>query len=65
MAHYFVKGDGRGTLVAAVDDAKDRAAAVFGNTGKILIDMISRQDWDWWDASGEKPKVGGRSGSTA
>ncbi|MVA99820.1 hypothetical protein GN330_21430 [Nitratireductor sp. CAU 1489] len=65
MTHYFVKVDSRGTLVAAVDDAKHRAAAVFGNTGKTPIDMISQQDWDSWDAGGEKANVGGPSGPTA
>lgn len=51
----LVKVDSQDTLVAAVDDAMARAAAIFGSNERTLIDSVSQSDWDVWDASGEKP----------
>jgi len=53
----LVKVDSQDTLVAAVDDANSRARNIFGSGMKTLIETISQQDWDTWDASEERPNV--------
>ena len=62
MTQDFVKVDSQDTLMAAVDDAMERAIAVFGDKKDTLIDMISQADWDSWDASGETPNVADSAG---
>ena len=57
MTQDSVKVDSQDTLVAAVDDAKLRAAAVFGSDTNTLIDTVSQGEWDAWDASTEQPNI--------
>jgi hypothetical protein len=57
MTQSVVNIDSHDTLVSAMTDAEARAASVFGAQSKTLIDSISNNDWECWDASLEKPNV--------
>lgn len=57
MTHDVVNIDSHDTLVLAMQDAETRAASVFGGHGKTLVELIPQDDWDSWDASGERPNV--------
>lgn len=52
-----VKIDSMDTVHAAFADAKARANVVF-KTSKCLVDTISKEDWNSWDASDEVANVG-------
>jgi hypothetical protein len=57
MKHEVVNVDVHDTLLAAMNDAAERAISVFGSGKNTLVDAIPQADWDSWDASAEKPNV--------